>query len=173
MIISEQEKNRIRKLHKKHSIVKEQMGIISEDKVCRCMGQTWYGHDGGIMCNTDSGVQAWYASDCCNKTMETPEGCWVSSSVGGPGGPGETEADTVKTINQLGDGGKAIDSLRLNERKKRKPKKKIEDDKYTTWCKEHGWEHGVGEGCVDDALDSKDGNIRSWAIGFMMGDKQC
>ena len=58
---------------------------INEDKVCRCMGQTWYGHDGGIMCNTDNGVQAWYDSDCCNKTMETPEGCWVSSSVVGPG----------------------------------------------------------------------------------------
>ena len=21
------------------------------------------------------------------------------------------------------------------------------------WCKEHGWEHGVGEGCADKALE--------------------
>ena len=59
----------------------------------------------------------------------------------------------------------------LNERKKRKPK--VEDTKYDKWCKEHGWEHGVGEGCADDALDSEDTHMRSWAIGFMMGDKQC
>ena len=64
--------------------------VINEGPVCRCWGQTWYGHDGPIMCNTAQyGVQAWYAEDCCQKTMETPEGCWVSSSVV-PGG-GEDE----------------------------------------------------------------------------------
>jgi len=56
----------------------------------------------------------------------------------------------------------------INERKKRKPKP-VEDTKYTLWCKENGWEDGVGEGCADDALDSEDGQIRSWAIGFLMG----
>ena len=72
-----------------------------------------------------------------------------------------SESDLKRVINRA-----------ITERKKRKPKK-IEDNKYTTWCKEHGWEHGVGEGCAEDALDSKDVQMRSWAIGFMMGDKQC
>tara|TARA_Y100000310_G_scaffold117456_1_gene116205 strand:+ start:1203 stop:2003 length:801 start_codon:yes stop_codon:yes gene_type:complete len=72
-----------------------------------------------------------------------------------------SESDLKRVINRA-----------ITERKKRKPKK-IEDNKYTTWCKEHGWEHGVGEGCAEDALDSKDVHMRSWAIGFMMGDKQC
>ena len=57
--------------------------------------------------------------------------------------------------------------VELNERKKRK--RKIEDSKYTKWCKEHGWEEGVGQGCADDALDSEDTDIKSWAIRFLMG----
>ena len=58
----------------------------------------------------------------------------------------------------------------ITERKK--PKRKVEDSKYTKWCKEHGWEHGVGQGCADDALDSKDIQMRSWAIGFILGMKE-
>ena len=70
--------------------------LISENKVCRCHGQTHYGHYGPIMCNTAShGVQAWWAEDCCNKTMDTPEGCWVSSNVGGPGTGGPKKGDEV------------------------------------------------------------------------------
>ena len=65
---------------------------------------------------------------------------------------------------------RAINESIINEGKKRK--RKIEDDKYTMWCKEHGWEHGIGEGCVDDALDSEDVQIRSWAIGFILGMKE-
>ena len=53
---------------------------------------------------------------------------------------------------------------------RKKPKRKpVEDSKYTKWCKEHGWERGVGEGCADDALESEDVQMRSWAIGFLMG----
>ena len=59
----------------------------------------------------------------------------------------------------------------MNE-KKRKPKVKVPDTKYTTWCKEHGWEDGVGQGCADDALDSEDYQMRSWAIGFITGMKE-
>jgi len=58
----------------------------------------------------------------------------------------------------------------INERKKRK--RKVEDSKYTKWCKENDWEDGVGQGCADDALDSEDVEIRSWAIGFLMGNKE-
>ena len=53
----------------------------------------------------------------------------------------------------------------------KKQSKKEKDTKYDTWCKENGWEHGVGEGCADDALDSKETSIRSWGLGFLMGSK--
>ena len=53
----------------------------------------------------------------------------------------------------------------------KKQSKKEKDTKYDTWCKENGWEHGVGEGCADDALDSKESSIRSWGLGFLMGSK--
>ena len=59
----------------------------------------------------------------------------------------------------------------ITERKKPK-RKPVEDTKYTKWCKEHGWEHGVGQGCADDALDSEDYDMRSWAIGFITGMKE-
>ena len=59
----------------------------------------------------------------------------------------------------------------ITERKKPK-RKPVEDSKYTKWCKENNWENGVGQGCADDALDSEDGEIRSWAIGFLMGNKE-
>lgn len=53
----------------------------------------------------------------------------------------------------------------------KKQSKKEKDSKYETWCKENGWEHGVGNGCADAALDSKESSIRSWGIGFLMGSK--
>jgi len=91
------------------SIVKEEIykklnehKRLNEDKVCRCMGQTWYGHDGPIMCNTESsGVQAWYASDCCNSTMETPEGCWVSSRIGKHAGVKGGGKDVVRGTRRI------------------------------------------------------------------------
>jgi hypothetical protein len=87
--------------------------VINENKVCRCMGQTHYGHNGPIMCNTAQyGVQAWWASDCCQKTMETPEGCWVSSNIGGSGNGGPTK-DGGKMI---GGGSGFVDKLGGSER---------------------------------------------------------
>ena len=95
--------------------------VINENKICRCMGQTWYGHNGPIMCNTAQyGVQAWWAEDCCNKTMETPEGCWVSSNVAPPGGLDKTKgaADAELEVDTMGDDymGDDIDvSVEMNE----------------------------------------------------------
>ena len=106
------------------SIVKEEIykklnehKRLNEDTVCRCMGQTWYGHDGGIMCNTESsGVQAWYASDCCNSTMETPEGCWVSSSVVPGGGEDEWEREPDLEVDSAGVKGGGKDVVRGTRR---------------------------------------------------------
>ena len=70
-----------------------------------------------------------------------------------------TESNLIRIIKKV-----------ITERKK--PKRKVEDTKYAKWCKEHGWEHGVGQGCADDALDSKDIQMRSWAIGFILGMKE-
>tara|TARA_Y100000310_G_scaffold227150_1_gene229365 strand:- start:249 stop:875 length:627 start_codon:yes stop_codon:yes gene_type:complete len=59
---------------------------------------------------------------------------------------------------------------RVMIREAKKPKKD-KDSKYETWCKDNGWENGVGEGCADAALDSKESSIRSWGLGFLMGSK--
>ncbi len=53
---------------------------------------------------------------------------------------------------------------------KKQPKKE-KDSKYDKWCKEHGFENGVGSGCADAALDSKEGTIIRWGIRFLMSDK--
>ena len=76
----------------------------------------------------------------------------------------------MKTIKLTESGLLNVVQKVINERKKRK--RKVEETKYSTWCKENGWEDGVGKGCADDALDSEDGQIRSWAIGFIMGNKE-
>ena len=73
--------------------------------------------------------------------------------------------DTTELIKNYCNG---LTKQSITERKKPK-RKPVEDSKYTKWCKEHGWEHGVGQGCADDALDSEDYQIRSWAIGFITG----
>jgi hypothetical protein len=59
----------------------------------------------------------------------------------------------------------------LNERQRETQPKKEKDSEYDIWCKEHGFEHGVGLGCADKALDSKEGTIIRWGIRFLMGDK--
>ena len=79
---------------------------LNEGKVCRCYGQTWYGHDGPIYCNTAQyGVQAWYAEDCCQKTMETPEGCWVGDSYPGGGDKPVDAGLSFDTADVEGGGG--------------------------------------------------------------------
>ena len=57
----------------------------------------------------------------------------------------------------------------MNEAKKTK---KENDSQYDTWCKENGYEYGVGAGCADAALDSKESTIRSWGLGYLMGSKR-
>jgi len=52
-----------------------------------------------------------------------------------------------------------------------KKTKKENDSPYDSWCKENGYEHGVGIGCADAALDSKESTIRSWGLGYLMGSK--
>lgn len=52
-----------------------------------------------------------------------------------------------------------------------KKSKKENDSPYDAWCKENGYEHGVGIGCADAALDSKESTIRSWGLGYLMGSK--
>ena len=79
-----------------------------------------------------------------------------------------TEFELTKIISKV-----VSEQKRYMNEKKRKPKRKpVEDSKYTKWCKEHGWEDGVGQGCADDALDSEDYQMRSWAIGFITGIKE-
>ena len=61
--------------------------------------------------------------------------------------------------------------IRVMGEAKKQPKKD-KDSKYETKCKDNGWENGVGEGCADDALDSKESSIRSWKTGISDGEQR-